>query len=87
MIYIYLIYYFKKIDLLFIDRDGEQFKFVLQFLRVGNLHLNKIDHMLNNNPIEYLDLLRLILDEAIYYGIKPLVYSVQNELRTFEMRN
>jgi hypothetical protein len=62
-------------DLLFIDRDGELFKYVLQFLRADNLDMSRVQR----DQVE--SVYWLILEEAKFYNIRPLILYVENELK------
>tara|TARA_B110000046_G_C12781560_1_gene309204 strand:- start:51 stop:431 length:381 start_codon:yes stop_codon:yes gene_type:complete len=46
----------------FVDRDGYAFQLVLAFLRTGQVHLAREDS----------SFLNAYIDEAVYYGLRPL---------------
>ena len=56
-------------DILFIDRNGLIFEFILQFLRTNKLDL----HCLSREKLSS------IRDEAIFFNITPLILYLENK--------
>eukprot|EP00002_Diphylleia_rotans_P002037 TRINITY_DN11242_c0_g1_i1.p1 TRINITY_DN11242_c0_g1~~TRINITY_DN11242_c0_g1_i1.p1 ORF type:complete len:204 (+),score=56.11 TRINITY_DN11242_c0_g1_i1:50-661(+) len=58
----------------FIDRDGELFRYVLNYLRTGALHASQQDLLLQ------------VRDEALFFQIVPLIHLVEENLEEIRMK-
>lgn len=62
--------------MLFIDRNGELFEHILQFMRAGNIDAHRLhDHL------QEIKLYKLLINEAKFYNLDAMIAYLEEKLK------